>query len=264
MRHSLLAPAASLALVFALSAAALADCEMRPLDASEKAHYARVYTALRGALPAAPSGWTMEVRKDDGPIDVCATDPKGGFTVTVRADYSYRPSAEEAAAIETERKTLRKQIEQLDELPPEIKAERQVWLDKMSAANRAENAAIKAGDKALASKMSAESEENSRKGREVRERFRASVRPKVAAIEARLQAMSDKLSAVGVEVSANEIFPFAPQPEIGSEIRVGKVPAPRTGGLKIHGVRVVVEGPASRRKTIETLVDKKKLASLVE
>lgn len=163
----------------------------------------------------------MEVRKDETTVDACDSDPKGGFAVTVRADYRYRPSTEEAAAIETERKALRKQRQNLDELPPEIKAERQVGLDKTSAANKAENAA-------------------------------------------RLKAMNDQLSIVGVEISANELFPFAPQAGFGSEIRAGTVPAPRTGGLKIHGVRMVVEGPASRRKTIEALADKKKLASLVE
>lgn len=256
--------AAALVIALFASSAAFADCETRPVTDTEKAHYARVYAALKGALPAAPAGWTMEVRKDSGLTDVCGSDPQGGFAVTVRADYRYQPSADEAKAIETERKTLRRQVTSLDELPPEVKAERQVWLDKMSAANKAENAARKAGDKALASKMSAESEEYSRKGREVRERFRASVRPKVAAIEERLQAMNDHLAIVGVEVSANELFPFAPQPEFGSEIRAGKVPAPRTGGLKIHGVRLVVEGPAARRKTIEALADRKKLAALVE
>lgn len=256
--------AAAAAMIAGLAGAASADCVTRTLDAEETAFYARSYDALKGVLPPAPAGWTMEVRKDNGPYDVCADDPKGGFAVTVRADYRYRPSKEEAATRDAELKSLRKQIEKLDELPPEVKAERQVWLDKMSVANRAENAALKAGDKAQASKMSAESEEYSRKGREVRERFRASMRPKVEALEARIKAMSDQVAVIGVEASANEPYPFAPQPDMGSEVRAGKLPAPRAAGFKIRGARLVIEGPAARRKTIEALVDRKKLESLTK
>jgi hypothetical protein len=45
---------------------------------------------------------------------------------------------------------------------------------------------------------------------------------------------------------------------------VGKVPGPRSPGLKVHGVRAVVKGPTPKRKEIMSLVEKAKMQRVLQ
>lgn len=241
---------------------AAADCEPRDASAAEKQYYQSSYAALKDVLPPAPASWKVVVDAPQAP-DVCAEDPQGGFEIAVRAHYLYQAGKEELAQADAARRRMGKEIDALRELPAEVKKERQVWLDKMSAANKASNAAYKAGDKALAKQKDAESEECSGKARAIRDKYWASVSPKIDAIEARKRALNEGMASVDVLVAANERYPHAPQADMGSQVAFGKVPRPKAGGLKLDGVRVVLEGPAARRDLIAGALDRARIEALV-
>ena len=249
-------------LMLALASVASADCEVHEPTPAQKQYYARTYEALKAALPAPPASWTLSVDNVPGLDALC--EGGLGFEVSVHAFYKYQAGKEEQARTDAERKKIGAEINALRELPPEVKKERQVWLDKMSVANRASNAAYKAKDKALAKQKDDEAEEYSRKAREIRDRYWASVQPKIDALEARQKTLNEGFAYVEARLAANELFVHAPDPARGSQITAGKVPSARTGGLKLQGVRLVLEGPASRRALIEAAVDRKKLESLVK
>ncbi|HEY5898592.1 MAG TPA: hypothetical protein VIV54_13580 [Burkholderiales bacterium] len=243
---------------------AFADCEPRDGTPAEFQHKARVSAALKEAFPAAPANWTMSLKDIDAAPDVCKENRIGQFTIERVATYKYTPTKEETAAAEAESRKLRKEIETLRELPPEVKKERQVWLDKMSEANRASNAAYKAGDKALARKKSEEGDGYSAKGREIRDRYWASVQPKVSELEARANSLRPAGKTVTVRAIANDMHGTrTPRPEMGAQFTAGKVPV-RDPGLKLQGVILLVEGTPQDRREIEAAVDRKKLERLVQ
>jgi hypothetical protein len=251
------------AAMMAAGSRAAADCESRDASAAERQYYERSYAALKDVLPPAPASWKVVVDAAREPY-LCAEDAQGGFEIEVRAHYLYQAGKDEQAQADLTRRRLDKEIEALRELPADVKKDRQVWLDKMSAANKASNAAYKAGDKALAKQKDAESEECSAKSRAVRDKYWASVQPKIDAIEARKRALSEGMASVDVVVAANERYPHAPQANMGSQIAFGKVPRPKAAGLKLDGVRVVLEGPASRRELIAGALDRAKIEKLVK
>jgi len=247
-----------------LSSAAFADCVMRDATPAELEFKARVAAALKDALPAAPAKWTMSASEvDPGAFGLCASDPTGEFAVRVIGKYTYRRPKEDGDRIYAERRKVQGEIDALRKLPPEVEKERQGWLDRMSEANRAANAAYKQGDKALAQQKSAEADGYSAKGREVRDRYWASVQPRVDQLEARARAMNPGDINVIVRLAANEPRVDAPKPEAARQFTAGKVPAPRPG-LKVRGVRLLVEGSAGERGDIEAAVDPAKLERLVQ
>lgn len=253
-------------LMLALAATASADCEggLREPTAAERQYYAHAYDALKQVLPAAPASWTLAIDKDPGLDALCADEPQGRFEISVHGYYKYQPGKAETDQADAERKRISTEIDALRELPPQVKKERQVWLDKMSVANRASNAAYKANDKNLARQKDDEAEGYSGKAREIRDRYWASVQPRIDALEARQKTINEGFAYVEARLTANELFVNAPDPARGSQITAGKVPSARAGGLKLQGVRLVLEGPASRRALIEAAVDRKKLESLVK
>jgi len=242
---------------------AAADCESREASAAEKQYYQSSYAALKDVLPPAPASWKVVVDAESEPY-LCADDAQGGFEIEVRAHYLYQAGKDEMAQADMARRQMDKEIDGLRELPADVKKDRQVWLDKMSVANRASNAAYKAGDKALAKQKDAESEECSAKARAIRDKYWASVQPKIDAIEARKRALGEGMASVDVRVAANERYPHAPQANMGSQVAFGKVPRSKAGGLKLDGVRVVLEGPASRRDLIAGALDRARIEKLVK
>ena len=246
-----------------LGSAAFADCEIRAPSVAELEHRARVSAALKEALPAAPAKWTMTSRGDDGGLGLCTGTKPGDFPVTVLGTYVYKPSKEESDALYAEQRKVRKEIDALRELPPQVAKERQGWLDKMSEANRASNAAYKQGDKALARQKSDEADGYSRKGREIRDAYWASVQPKVDALEARAKTLNSGETHITVRIIANERYPRSGEPTAGKPFVAGKVPV-ETPAMKIQGVRLFVEGPPAKRGEIEAAVDPNKLKRLVQ
>lgn len=247
-----------------LCSAALADCDMRDATPAELQYKARVAAALKAALPAAPAKWTMTASEDNpGAFSVCASDPVGEFEVRVTGKYTYRRPKQDSDRIYAERRKVQAEIDALRQLPPAVKKEQQGWLDKMSVANRASNAAYKQGDKALARQKSDEADGYSAKGREVRDRYWASVQSQVDQLEARARTMNSGDVNVIVRIAANERYVDTPKPEAARQFTAGKVPASHPG-LKVQGVRLLVEGSATERGAIEAAVDPEKLKRLVQ
>jgi len=247
-----------------LSMAALADCidGMRDATPGEVQYFKRVVAALKDALPAAPKDWTLAPPREPGMIGgFCKGDREGDFDIKVTANYSYRPPKEEGDRLYAEHRKLQSEIDALKQLPPAVAKERQGWTDKMSDANRASNRAAKEGDKALARQKDSEGEDYSRKGREVRDKYLAGVQPQVDQLEARQMGLDYRGSSVNVSLVANERSASSRGP---AAIHVGKIPAPKSPGLKVHNVQVFLEGPVAKRAVIQAAIDKDKLARIAQ
>ncbi len=249
-----------------LSAAAFADCidGMRDATAGETQYFKRVFAALKEALPPPPPNWTLAPVRERGVGGLCKDDREGNFEIGVTASYSYRPPKEEGDRLYAEYRKLQSEIDALRQLPPAIAKERQGWLDKMSEANRAANRAFKEGNKELARQKDAEGEDYSRKGHEVRDKYIAGIEQQSNQLSARQRMLEYQGSVVNVSLGANERYPRSPDPKAGSEIVVGKTPTPKSPGLKVHNVRVVLEGSTARREQIQAAIDKDKLARIVQ
>jgi hypothetical protein len=247
-----------------LSTAALADCPMRNPTGSESQFHKRVFAALKEALPPPPPNWTLAPVREQVVGGLCEGAGEGAFDIRVMGNYSYKPPKEEGDRLYAEHRKLQSQIDALRQMPPDINKERQGWLDKMSEANRASNRAAKEGNKQLAREKDAEAEGYSRKGREVRDKYIASVQQQLDQLEARRQALEYGGSAVKLSLVANDHDPRSPDPKAGSEMIFGKTPTPKSPGLKVHNVRAVVEGSAVKREQIQAGIDKVKLARIVQ
>ncbi len=249
-----------------IATTAFADCidGMRDTTQREIEFHKRVTAVLTEALPAPPPNWTLAPPREQAVGGFCKGDPEGDFEVRVTASFIYHPPKEEGDRLYAEYKKLQSEIDSLKQLPPAVAKERQAWLDKMSEANRASNRAAKEGNKALAKQKDSEAEEYSRKGREVRDTYLASVRRQVDDLESRQKALDYRGSAVNVTLVANERAPRRLDPAAASEVVAGKLPTPQSPGLKVHNVRVVMEGPAARREKILAALDKNKVARIVQ
>jgi hypothetical protein len=236
---------------------------MRDATAAEKQYAARAEAALREALPQPPANWTIKPGRSESMDSVCAEDKIGDFTIKVSSTYVFTRSKEEKDRIYAERRKVQKEIENLRELPPDVKKEQQSWLNKMSEANRASNAAYKAGDKTLAKQKENEAEGYSVKGRAVRDAYWARVQPEVDKLQARLKSLNDGDTNIQVVIIANERFPEDPPPYAGKIFTAGKVPS-NNPGLKVQGVRLMVISSEAERAQIEAAVDQQKLNRVVQ
>jgi hypothetical protein len=246
------------------AALAFADCEMRATTAKEVAYAKQVVAGLKGALPAAPPGWTLGPVRDDQNSHVCADTSEGNFDVRLRASYTYqRPKAESDRAY-SESRQVDKEIDKLRELPPDVAKERQAWLDKMSAANRASRDADKKGDKTLARQLDSEAEAHSKKGREIRDSYWASIRPQIEELEKKKKSMQYGNVEVNVSLVANEQDSRRTDPQRTSELTFGKTFKGNKTGLKVLAIRAIVEGPAPEREVILKAIEQDKLARLIQ
>lgn len=261
MRKSVGLLAGLVPLLFALSASA--DCieGLRDATPGETQYFKQITAALKAALPAPPPNWKLTVQRDSDLGAMCNGTAEGSFEIKLSADYVYTPPKEEADRLYAEYKKLQTEIDALKQLPPAVAKERQQWLDKMSEGNRASNAAYKAGDKALAKQKDGEAEEASRKARELRDQYLASVRAKAQELEARQKTLAYRGTTVRVSLVANE--------EKGAHalnvtpIVVGQ-PAPKAPGLKVHSVKVYLDGAPEKRGVIEAAFDKAALERMVQ
>jgi hypothetical protein len=161
-----------------------------------------------------------------------------------------------------EGRTVQAEIDALEKLPPEVAKERQEWMDKYSEATRAARQADKDGNKELAKQKYAERDGYDKKAGEVRAKYLASVKPRVDSLRAKMVGLNYAPQDVTVQISVNEVYPQ--KDDQASEIVVGKVPAPRSPGLRVHSVRMVLKGPAQKRQEIESAVEKAKLERLLQ
>lgn len=249
--------AAAMAGLF-VCASAFADCELRKATDAEKQYDLRAQASLREVLPPAPANWTV-TPSSAKPVDfLCADGKPGAFEVKVGAVYVWKRPKEEKDRIYAERRKVEKEIDNLRDLPPEVKKERQVWLDKMSEANRASNAAYKAGDKALARQKDNEAEGYSQKGRAVRDAYWQRIQPQVDKLQARAKSLNDGDVRVEVVIIANERYPGPRLADTTKLLTAGKVPLPNPG-MKLEGARLMVARTQPEGAQIEALVDQQKL-----
>jgi len=257
-----------LAMIFAglFSTHVFADCPegVRKETPQEAAFYQKVQGQLGEILPEAPANWTM-TRNPSPPLGwLCKGTPEGSFAVKVTAKYTYRPPKAEADRMMAEGRKVQAEINALETLPPEVAKERQVWIGKTSEAIRAARQADQEGNKALAKEKYAERDGYSRKANEVRTKHLASVKPQVDALRAKLATLNYAPQGVSVEVSVNETYPEKLDPAYVSEVAVGKVPDPRSPGLKVQSVRVILKGPTAKREELRSAVQKAKMERLLE
>lgn len=244
-----------------VAATAFADCDTRPTTEREANYFKQTFAALKSALPAAPAGWTQAVREGNVEQFVCGSE--GDFDVRVSAAYTYHIPKEESDRRYAESRMIDKEIEKLRELPPDLVKERQVWLDKMSEANRASNRAYKEGDKKLASRLSDEADGYSQKGKEIRAKYLASIQPKVEQLEAKKKTIHYMDVIVNVSIIANEHDAEGMPPGSASELAFGKMPKGNKTGLKVQAIRVIAEGSMPERDVILNAIERDKLARLV-
>jgi hypothetical protein len=245
---------------------AVADCieGMRDATAGETQYFNRVTASLKEALPAAPAGWTMVPARGDSIGSFCKGEREGDFDIAVTGTYTYKMPKEEGDRAYAEFRKVQAEIDALGQLPPAVAKERQAFLDKMSEANRAANKAEKEGNKPLARQRNDEADEFSRKGREIRERYLAGVQAQRAQLEAKQRTFLYGDVSVSVRLVANPSDSRPVNPATASEIMVGKAPARNAAGLKVQGIRAVVEGPAAKREQIRDAIDRAKLTRLLQ
>jgi len=248
------------------SAVAFADCVdgVRKGTSAEVAYFQKVQATLKEVLPPAPAGWTFTPMQDRTFGSPCKGTPEGGFSITVEAKYTYRPSKEEADRLNAESRKIQSEIDALEKLPPELTKERNDFMAKYSEKTRAARQAEKDGNKELARSLYAERDAYGKQADDVRNKHLASVKPKTDELRKRQQGLFSGPQEVVMRVSANEQYPEKFTPGQESEIAVGKVPAPRSPGLKVHGVRTVVKGPTPKREEIQSLVDKAKIERVLQ
>jgi hypothetical protein len=256
----------TLLFTFLLSPAAFADCVdgVRKATARETEHFQRVYAKLKEALPPTPPNWTLTPVRDRTLTSLCADTPEGGFSVEVEARYTYRPPKEEADRLQAEARKIQAEIDGLEKLPPEVAKERQEWMNKYSEATRAARQAEKDGNKEVAKQKYVERDTYDKKANEVRAKYLASIKPKVDPLRTKIEALRYAPQDVVVRITANDPYPASPDPKRGSEIIAGKVPAPKSPGLKVYGVRALLEGPSPKREELQSSIDKDKLKRMVD
>lgn len=243
---------------------ASADCleGLRSVTPGEVQYFKTVSAALKAALPAPPPNWTLApLRGQEEPGGLCNGDREGAFKIQVTANYTYTPPKADGDRLYAEYRKLQAEIDALKQLPPAVAKERQEWLNKMSEGNRASNAAYKAGDKALAKQKDSEAEDASKKGREIRDRYLASVKQNVEQLEAKQKALEYRGSSVTVRIVANEEGRAS---SAAAPIVIGKTPTPQSPGLKVHNVKVYLEGSAEKRGVIQAAIDKAALARIAQ
>jgi len=263
MRRHLTLLAGLIPLLFTVSA--FADCieGLRSVTPGEAQYFKTVSAALKQALPAPPQNWTLAPQREQDLGGLCNGDREGAFQIQITANYSYTPPKAEGDRLYAEYRKLQSDIDALKQLPAAVAKERQGWLDKMSEGNRASNAAYKAGDKALAKQKDSEAEDASKKAREIRDQYLASVKQNVEQLEARQKALEYRGSAVTVRIVANEEG-SARASGATAPIVIGKTPTPPSPGLKVHNVKVYLEGSAEKRGVIQAAIDKTALARIAQ
>jgi hypothetical protein len=242
-----------------------ADCVdgVRKTTPREAEYFARVYAALKDALPAPPQDWSAAPVSERGLPSLCSSTREGDFSIDVRAKYTYRMPKEQADRNQADARKLQAEIDALEKMPPEVAKERQGWMDRYSEATRAARQAAKDGDKALEKQKYAERDDYGRKADAVRASHQESIKAKVEPLRARLAELSTAPVDVALRIAANDPYPDRLDPKRASELVVGTSPAPKTPGMKVHGIRVVAEGPSPRREALMSAVDRAKLEGLL-
>jgi hypothetical protein len=258
-----------------LAPSARADCVdgVRDATKAELEFAARAHAALVAGLPALPSPIIRQGAPRD-PLErvrlsFCRGQAVGDFDVGVSEGSRYEFTPAEANDRSQRRRDLLRQIEQIEQLPPEKEAQRKALLDQARAAY---DAAPRRGRKdppftpeqqALADKQSAEGRRFEDAARQVESDHRASVRAQTAPLRSQADELQQGPQMLSVSLRMNTTS--FPQAGANAEVvTFGTPSAKRSAGLVVHNIVVTVGGPdgPARRALLEA-VDRNYLQSLI-
>lgn len=258
---------------FGLSGVASADCVdgVRDATPAELGFAVRAEAALAAALPApvanserrgAPYDFSRQPR-----LSFCSGTGEGAFSSNVSGGYLYKFPKAEADRMYAERKSLEKQIEELEKLPPEKEGQHKQLLAQMrtvydGAPRRSrKDPPFTAEQQAQADRANAEG----RKLEEAANKFvadhKAGVKPQSDPLRARAKRLETFPQEITVRLGMNvERFPEASP----TTATFGVASARRSEGLRVHNVILLVEGPEGpARQALFDAVDKDYVRGLV-
>ncbi len=274
MRLNLLA-----ATVMALASATFAtqvraDCVdgVREPTQAELDFAARARAALVAGLPplAAPierRGRPIDFNERVG-LSFCRGQPVGSFDVNIADGSLYKFTPAEANDRSQRRRELQRQIEQLEQLPPDKESQRKALADQARAAYDAaprrsrKDPPLSPEQQALADKQSAEGRRLEDAARRVTFDHQASVKAQTDPLRAQADELQQGPQLFQVDLAINR----ASFPEAGKSalITFGAPSAKRSAGLIVHNVVVTVVGPdGPARRALVDAIDRPYLQGLI-
>lgn len=258
-----------------LSAAgtALADCVdgVRKETPAEAAFAAKAVAALAVALPkpivnsqrqGAPFDFSQEPK-----FSFCRGEKEGAFSPTVVASYLYKFSNADAERMYVERKSIEKQIDELNKLPPEKEVQQKEMYAKMRAAYDAaprrqrKDPPFTPEQQAQVDAANAEGYKLEVAAKKFAADHIASVKPQTDPLRAQADRLQTYPQEIKVIVSMNaDRFPDS-NPTM---ITFGKPNKNRSAGLRVHNALAIVEGPeGAARQAFFEAIDKNYLQGLL-
>ncbi len=244
----------------------LADCVdgVRDATPAELGFAARAEAALAAALPApvanserrgAPYDFSRQPR-----LSFCRGAGEGAFSSSASGGYLYN-------RMYVERKSLEKQIEELEKLPPEKEGQHKQLLAQMRTAYDAAPRRSRK-DPPFTAEQQAQADRANAEGRKLEEAankfvadHKASVKPQADLLRAQAKRLETFPQEITVRLAMNvERFPEAGP----TTATFGVASARRSEGLRVHNVIVLVEGPEGpARQALFDAVDKDYVRGLV-
>ncbi len=249
-----------------IPSAASADCVdgIRKVTARETDYFLKTRDALTKALPAPPAGWTITFDADQTLAGLCKGTPEGGFSIRAGALYRYRPPKDEAARLYAEHRRIEAEIDALEKLPSHVMQQRTDLLARYSEQTRLARAAEREGDRSAAHHFYEEREKLARQTDELRNSHLAKIKPQIDVLRSRQKEYDYGTQEVRVQITVNDRFPAELNPNDEDEIVAGKMPAPERIGMKVTGLRMVLTGPAAKRRALKAAVNRKDLELLLQ
>lgn len=250
-----------------------ADCVdgVREATPAELTFAARAEAALAAVLPApivgserrgAPYDFSRQPR-----LSFCKGDREGAFSPVMAGGYLYKFPKAEADRLYAERKAVEKQIDDLEQLPPEKEAQYKALLSQMRAAYDAAPRRSRK-DPLFTAEQQAQVERANAEGRKLEEASNKVVAEHKASVRAQadqLRAQAKKLETFPQEITVRVGMNVERFPELNNVTATAGAPsAHRSAGLAVHNVVLVVDGPeGAARQALFDAIDRVYLQGLV-
>lgn len=258
----------------AFAPGARADCVdgVREPTKAELDFAARAQAALIAGLPALPPpivrrGPPKNINERVG-MSFCRGAAIGSFDVSIADGYRYEFTPAEASDRSQRRRELLRQVEQIEQLPPEKEAQRKALSDQARAAYDAmprrsrKDPPFTPEQQALVDKQNAEGRRLEDAARRVESDHRASVKAQTDPLSAQANRLQQGPQEFTVHLAMNvERFP-----DTGATVLAtfGTPSAKLSAGLVAHNVVLSVGGPdGPARRALADAVDRKYLQGLI-
>jgi hypothetical protein len=259
--------------LFGVPGTGLADCVdgVRDATPAELGFAARAEAALAAALPApianserrgAPYEFSRQPR-----LSFCRGEGEGAFSSSASSGYLYKFPKAEADRMYAERKSLEKQVEELEKLPPEKEGQHKQLLAQMRTAYDAAPRRSRK-DPPFTPEQQAQADRANAEGRKLEEAANKFVADHKASVKSQadlLRAQAKRLETFPQELTVRLAMNVERFPEAGpTTATFGVASARRSEGLRVHNVMVLVEGPEGpARQALFDAVDKDYVRGLV-